>query len=305
MTCFLSRGRRNGAISDSATDQEGGDDDKGGGDETVDSLLIDDDGPFKLLEVLTKRPHSSSFEAAAADDDDGGCDDEPLPFIISGVASEGVDMLPNYSSLLLLLWSNQDRLKKILGGTVRRCHDLSSKNLILIPTMKTTSQAALSAVALATAAATVSVYILKKRRKKTYIIAGDIGGTNSRFALHRQGEREPLLVHVYPNESALANTKSYHHATLKPFLEKCAAELEEWSSMVDIMAKVQVVACLATAGPVNTTKNIVYMTNMGKGGQSIDGNAIEECQDGLLSVVIRCKLVNDFVGQGENILSCR
>ena len=169
----------------------------------------------------------------------------------------------------------------------------------------TTSQAALSAVALATAAATVSVYILKKRRKKTYIIAGDIGGTNSRFALHRQGEREPLLVHVYPNESALANAKSYHHATLKPFLEKCAAELEEWSSMVDIMAKVQVVACLATAGPVNTTKNIVYMTNMGKGGQSIDGNAIEECQDGLLSVVVRCKLVNDFVGQGENILSCR
>lgn len=191
---------------------------------------------------------------------------------------------------------------------MRRCHDLSPQK-ILIPNnpnnMKTSSQAALSAVALATAAATVSVYILKKRRKKTYIIAGDIGGTNSRFALHRQGEREPLLVHVYPNETALANTKSYHHATLKPFLEKCAAELEEWSSMVDIMAKVQVVACLATAGPVNTTKNIVYMTNMGKGGQSIDGNAIEECQDGLLSVVVRCKLVNDFVGQGENILSCR
>lgn len=172
--------------------------------------------------------------------------------------------------------------------------------------MKTTSQAALSAVALATAAATVSVYILKKRRKKTYIIAGDIGGTNSRFALHRQGEREPLLVHVYPNESALANTtKSYHHATLKPFLEKCAVEVEEWSSMVDIMAKVQVVACLATAGPVNTTKNNVYMTNMGKGGQSIDGNAIEECEDGLLGVVVRCKLVNDFVGQGENILSLK
>ena len=138
---------------------------------------------------------------------------------------------------------------------MRRCHDLSSKNLILIPTMKTTSQAALSAVALATAAATVSVYILKKRRKKTYIIAGDIGGTNSRFALHRQGEREPLLVHVYPNESALANTKSYHHATLKPFLEKCAAELEEWSSMVDIMAKVQVVLSF---GWTHSLPNLVH-----------------------------------------------
>ena len=40
------------------------------------------------------------------------------------------------------------------------------------------------------------------------------------------------------------------------------------------------------------------MCNMGKGGQAIDGNEIEKCQDGLLSVVVRCKLVNDFVGQG-------
>jgi len=191
--------------------------------------------------------------------------------------------------------------ERVAGG-LRRCHDLSQ--ISNFQTMKTTSsQAALSAVALATAAATVSIYILKKRRKKTtYIIAGDIGGTNSRFALYRQGEREPLLVHVYPNETALATTKSYHHATLKPFLEKCVAEVEEWSCMVDdIRNKVQVVVCLATAGPVNTTKNNVYMTNMGKGGQFIDGNAIEECQDGLLSIVVRCKLVNDFVGQGENI----
>jgi hypothetical protein len=191
------------------------------------------------------------------------------------------------------------------GGRVEKVHDPSQKSSkSLLSTMKTsTSQAAVSAVALATAAATVSIYILKKRRKKTtYIIAGDIGGTNSRFALHRQGEREPLLVHVYPNELALATTKSYHHATLKPFLEKCVAEVEEWSCMADnISSKVQVVACLATAGPVNTTKNNVYMTNMGKGGQLIDGNAIEECQDGLLSIVVRCKLVNDFVGQGERM----
>jgi glucokinase len=60
---------------------------------------------------------------------------------------------------------------------------------------------------------------------------------------------------------------------------------------------VQVVACLASAGPVKTN-NTVFMTNMGDRGQVIDGNEIEKCQDGLLSVVVRCKLVNDFVGQG-------
>jgi hypothetical protein len=93
--------------------------------------------------------------------------------------------------------------------------------------MKTTSsQAALSAVALATAAATVSIYILKKRRKKTtYIIAGDIGGTNSRFALHRQGEREPLLVHVYPNEgegnhSTSVISQEYHNLSFMYFYQR-------------------------------------------------------------------------------------
>ena len=40
------------------------------------------------------------------------------------------------------------------------------------------------------------------------------------------------------------------------------------------------------------------MCNMGDKGLAIDGNEIEKCQDGLLSVVVRCKLVNDFVGQG-------
>mmetsp|Transcript_31368 Transcript_31368/g.66802 ORF Transcript_31368/g.66802 Transcript_31368/m.66802 type:complete len:415 (-) Transcript_31368:122-1366(-) len=139
--------------------------------------------------------------------------------------------------------------------------------------------------------------------KTTFIVAGDIGGTNSRFALHVPRRSEPLLVHIYPNEDALKNVSSYHHATLKPFLEKCLAEVPEWKAMGQdaLLSKVQVVACLATAGPVNTTKNNVFMTNM-LGGRTIDGGAIEKCQDGLLSMVVRCKLVNDFVGQGYGAL---
>jgi len=53
---------------------------------------------------------------------------------------------------------------------------------------------------------------------------------------------------------------------------------------------------------VDLSKNMVFMTNLGKRGQVIDGAEIESCQDGLLKAVVRCKLVNDFVGQGYGAL---
>mmetsp|Transcript_27710 Transcript_27710/g.52199 ORF Transcript_27710/g.52199 Transcript_27710/m.52199 type:complete len:408 (-) Transcript_27710:348-1571(-) len=138
--------------------------------------------------------------------------------------------------------------------------------------------------------------------KTTYIIAADIGGTNSRFALHVPGKNEPLLVHIYPNEETLKNADTYHHATFKPFLEKCLAEVPEWKAMgeAEILSKVQIVACLAIAGVVKTD-NTVFITNIGS-GCTVDGNEIERCKDGLLSIVARCKLVNDFVGQGYGAL---
>lgn len=139
--------------------------------------------------------------------------------------------------------------------------------------------------------------------KTTYIIAGDIGGTNSRFSLHVPGRADPLLVHIYPNEEALETASDYHHATLLPYLQKCLAEVDEWKAAGDetaLLSSVQVVACLAIAGPVRTD-NTVFVTNM-RGGTSIDGNEIERCADGLLGLVVRCKLVNDFVGQGYGAL---
>lgn len=138
--------------------------------------------------------------------------------------------------------------------------------------------------------------------KTTFLLAGDIGGTNSRFALHLPGKKDPLLVHIYPNEEALKESKSYHHATLKPFFEKCLQEVEDWMgcSEEEMKEKVQVVACLAVAGPVKAD-NSVFMTNIAKGCK-IDGNEIENCTDGLLDLVVRCKLVNDFVGQGYGLL---
>ena len=159
-------------------------------------------------------------------------------------------------------------------------------------------------------------HILSKRSKKssvstksfidgnkTYIIAGDIGGTNSRFALHRPGERDPILVHVYSNEEVVKTAPTYHEATLKPFLEKCLAEVDEWKALGEqvLLSQVQVVACLAAAGPV-TLNNTCFMVNLGEQGGSIDGNEIEHCQEGLLALVVRCKLVNDFVGQGYGVL---
>lgn len=143
---------------------------------------------------------------------------------------------------------------------------------------------------------------LEPKAKTTFLIAADIGGTNSRFALHIPGMKDPLLVHIYPNEEALKESKSYHHATLKPFFEKCLQEVEEWMgcSEEDMKEKVQVVACFAVAGPVKPD-NSVFMTNIAKGCK-IDGNEIEACTDGLLDLVVRCKLVNDFVGQGYGLL---
>ena len=139
--------------------------------------------------------------------------------------------------------------------------------------------------------------------KRTYIIAGDIGGTNSRFALYRPGQKNPILVHIYPNEEALKTAPTYHHATLKPFLQKCLAEVDEWKALGEkaVLSQTQVVACLATAGPV-TMQNDVFMVNLGESGRSIDGNEIERCQDGLVALVVRCKLVNYFVGQGYGVL---
>lgn len=141
--------------------------------------------------------------------------------------------------------------------------------------------------------------------KTTYILAGDIGGTNSRFALHLPDQSEPLLVHIYANEEALKTASDYQHATLKPYLEKCLEEVEEWKSIgsVDaLLSQVQVVACLAIAGPVKTD-NTVFTTNMGDdGGVLIDGYAIEKSNHGLLGLLVRCKLVNDFVGQGYGAL---
>jgi glucokinase len=80
--------------------------------------------------------------------------------------------------------------------------------------------------------------------------------------------------------------------------------VEAWKAIGDeaaVSSQVQVVACLAIAGHVKTD-NTVFVTNIADGGCSVDGNEIEKNQDGLLSVVVRCKLVNDFVGQGYGAL---
>lgn len=112
-----------------------------------------------------------------------------------------------------------------------------------------------------------------------------------------------MLVHVYSNEVALKDAPTFHHGTLNPFLHKCLAEVDEWKAMGEeaVFSRIQVVACLATAGPV-TLNNDVFMVNLGKSGGSIDGNEIERCRDGMLALVVRCKLVNDFVGQGYGAL---
>jgi glucokinase len=108
---------------------------------------------------------------------------------------------------------------------------------------------------------------------------------------------------MYSNTNLdLETAPTYHHAALNKFLDECLQEVDEWKALgeKELLSNVQVVACLATAGPV-TMQNNVKLENLGKDGTKIDGNEIEQCQDGLIALVTRCKLVNDFVGQGYGL----
>ena len=74
----------------------------------------------------------------------------------------------------------------------------------------------------------------------------------------------------------------------------------------------EIVACFAVAGPV--ISNCVTLTNLGghdvsdsKNDQKrievkLDVQSIEQNSSGLLKRIVRCKIINDFVGQGYGLL---
>jgi len=147
-------------------------------------------------------------------------------------------------------------------------------------------------------------YMQKKETKSSkkdgstsdFLLAGDIGGTNSRMALYTTSSSEPVHVKYYANEKHLANGEKFEDAIIIPFLESCFKE--PFLQGVDA-SKITITACLACAGPVKD--NHVNMTNIGK-GVYVDGNNIEKSTKSFLKCITRAKIVNDFVGMGYGAL---
>mmetsp|Transcript_19532 Transcript_19532/g.39575 ORF Transcript_19532/g.39575 Transcript_19532/m.39575 type:complete len:432 (-) Transcript_19532:545-1840(-) len=148
-----------------------------------------------------------------------------------------------------------------------------------------------------------------------FILAGDIGGTNSRLALFdpahcgSSGSGEPptpLYTHTYRNTKALKHGDAdltFPMDVILPFLTDCFEKQ-------GIAERDGIVACFAVAGPVR--QNRVVMTNVGEHHSPdvgkpkqvlvVDGALIEATRISYLSKLVRVRIVNDFVGQGYGAL---
>ena len=142
----------------------------------------------------------------------------------------------------------------------------------------------------------------------TYLLTGDIGGTNSRMSLYGTSADDdndsPLVVKYYRNAEHLpVETRSDPEAFPKhiviPFLKHCwetTPSLRDNNNNKDY----QIIACLATAGLVVT--NGVRMTNLDN--LLVDGSAMEaNTTDDYLKHVVVCRIINDFVAQGYGCLT--
>jgi glucokinase len=165
-----------------------------------------------------------------------------------------------------------------------------------ISTLAAASTAAFLAYFLKAASASKS----KAQQTKTILLVGDIGGTNTRLALYKPGETTSLFEHTYLNSEYITEGSStFEEKIFAPFLA---------ASNISFADKC-IVACFAVAGPVND--NCVYMTNLGQDlclknedrvSIKLDGASIEASTIGDLKYVTKCKIINDFVGQGYGLL---
>lgn len=135
---------------------------------------------------------------------------------------------------------------------------------------------------------------------KTYLLTGDIGGTNSRMALYDTSSSQPLKVKTYRNQDHLPadntnSTTEFQDKIIAPFLKLCFEEF----NINEEAAKFRILACLACAGPVQN--NRVKMSNLGY--LLVDGAAIGNSSAPYLIHIQHCSVINDFVAQGFGCLT--
>jgi len=139
--------------------------------------------------------------------------------------------------------------------------------------------------------------------KTIYLLTGDIGGTNSRMGLYQVNSTDPLVVKYYRNQDFLTSQVNgiFENKIIAPFLKHCWEE--KGDTLVPLDEGVEIVACLAIAGPVRG--NQVSMSNLHN--IVIDGDAIKNQtyakSDPFLATIKVCKIINDFVAQGYGCLT--
>lgn len=118
-----------------------------------------------------------------------------------------------------------------------------------------------------------------------YVIAGDIGGTNSRLRLYKAEENATELVGIdYLNKSFLDSHQSEAFPViLNVFLDACKKQLAEVG--IDF-SNPTISACFACAGPVKNNK-----CEFSNNSFVVDGQAIEKA----LNIHVRIDLIFYFL----------
>ena len=145
-----------------------------------------------------------------------------------------------------------------------------------------------------------------KETQTTWLLTGDIGGTNSRMSLYDASTENEILVITYRNQDYLKEKLDgiFEQNIIAPFIKKAFEQQQEKSGNTLSLKNLNIVACLAIAGPVSN--NSVWMSNLHN--IIIDGTAIENQtynsnNDPFLKRIIKCKIINDFVAQGYGCLT--
>jgi len=123
---------------------------------------------------------------------------------------------------------------------------------------------------------------------KYYYLAGDIGGTNSRFSLFSI-ENLCQIGHGEGVPGTLKFRQTYKNDDYPSFL----AVLKEFMTDPQSSSSINV-ACFGVAGPTNS--NRALLTN--RGGWEIDGSSLEK-ETGISTVSV----INDFVAAGYGVLT--
>ena len=134
-----------------------------------------------------------------------------------------------------------------------------------------------------------------------YLLTGDIGGTNSRMGLYDASTNQPIIVRYYENDKVMKTKTNgiFEQNVIAPFLEHC------WTNApLAPVEEVELVACLAIAGPVRHNK--VSMSNLHNiviDGDAIANHTYNSQNNPYLATIKVCKIINDFVAQGYGCLT--